>query len=168
MPAPNPIQIRVLEPENYGLLEQFTLLAVHLPSGAEPDWAALRNALAHYYQRFGRPGDLALAARVGGKTVGMVWARLFTASQPGYAYLDAETPEISLAILPEWRGQGLGKALTQALLRELGRRGYSQVSLSVSPDNTAARGLYQALGFETVSEAEGGITMRRQLEKPEG
>lgn len=60
---------------------------------------------------------------------------------PGEYYVD------SLAVLPEYRGQGIGRQLLQHAIaqgRELGLK----VTLAVEYDNDRAQHLYRSLGFE--------------------
>ena len=53
----------------------------------------------------------------------------------------------NVAILPQYRGRGLGRALMQAFLQQAALRGCRRVTLEVRPSNTAARRLYASLGF---------------------
>ena len=48
---------------------------------------------------------------------------------------------------PEARGQGLGKAVTAALTRQLFDEGNDVVTLGMYADNPEGRALYDALGF---------------------
>ena len=57
---------------------------------------------------------------------------------------------IDIALLPEFRGKGLGSALLLDILEEAGREGRS-VAIHVEKHNPA-RGLYQRLGFTTEQE----------------
>jgi ribosomal protein S18 acetylase RimI-like enzyme len=75
----------------------------------------------------------------------------------GYVALRASTPLESnrhvisihgLAVAEEHRGRGLGRALVEAAAEEATRRGARKLSLRVLGHNTAARGLYEACGFE--------------------
>jgi len=49
----------------------------------------------------------------------------------------------------EYRGQGIGRALLTELLRRVQSQGLEQVALTVSPEQTAARQLYESLGFKS-------------------
>lgn len=49
-----------------------------------------------------------------------------------------------------FRGFGLGRALTQAVLEQAARGGYSTLLLDTLDDMEAARGLYESLGFSEV------------------
>ncbi|MEA2840973.1 MAG: hypothetical protein QOF41_2303 [Methylobacteriaceae bacterium] len=57
---------------------------------------------------------------------------------------------VDIALLPEWRGKGLGQALLGDLLDEAGRAGKA-VSIHVEKFNPAMR-LYQRLGFEKIED----------------
>ncbi len=56
-----------------------------------------------------------------------------------------------IALLPEFRRAGLGTALVKELMDEAGRRGLP-LRLQVEKWNTAARRLYERLGFATTGE----------------
>jgi [ribosomal protein S18]-alanine N-acetyltransferase len=53
----------------------------------------------------------------------------------------------SLAVGPEQRGRGLGKALVRALARVARARGCRWVVLEVRQGNASARAVYESLGF---------------------
>ena len=53
----------------------------------------------------------------------------------------------ALAVAPEGRGQGVGRALTERLIQLLRGRGAGRIFLEVRADNHAAIGLYRMLGF---------------------
>ncbi|GBG12231.1 hypothetical protein PAT3040_07099 [Paenibacillus agaridevorans] len=53
---------------------------------------------------------------------------------------------------PEARGRGFGEAITRGLFRYAHKQGARMGYLLVVRDNTAANGLYDKLGFETVYE----------------
>jgi ribosomal protein S18 acetylase RimI-like enzyme len=55
-----------------------------------------------------------------------------------------------LYVRPRFRGFGLGRILAQALMDHALRAGYSAMLLDTLDDMEAARGLYQALGFEEI------------------
>ena len=104
-----------------------------------------------YVERWGRPGDTALIAIQDFQRVGAAWYRLFTDGQPGYGFVDEETPELSIAIVPSRRGTGLGSELLDALLARARADGYDAISLSVEADSPAV-GLYERHGFARVGE----------------
>lgn len=71
-------------------------------------------------------------------------------------------PLLHLAVLPEWQGQGLGRALTDRLLRSAESR-FAWVALSVHRDNPAAVHLYRTLGFRAVARTPRSHWMVRPL-----
>ena len=118
--------------------------------------------LERYVTGWGRPGDAALVAIDEFQPVGAAWYRLFEAEEPGYGFVDAVTPELTIAIVPSRRGRGLGRELLAALLEQARKEGYAQISLSVEPDNPALH-LYEQHGFERVGERGGALVMRAGL-----
>ena len=83
--------------------------------------------------------------------VGAAWYRLFEAAEPGYGFVDEDTPELTIAIVPSRRGKGLGEQLLTSLLDHARKEGYARISLSVEPDNPAIH-LYEQHGFAKVGE----------------
>ena len=72
--------------------------------------------LSRYVDNWGRPGDLAVIAHETGNRVGAAWLRVFRQSEPGYGFVDENTPELSIAVVPSRRRHGLGQELMDALL----------------------------------------------------
>jgi ribosomal protein S18 acetylase RimI-like enzyme len=97
-------------------------------------------------------------AFAGPNAYGAAWYRLFPASAAGFGFVDEQTPELTIAVVPSCRGKGYGEELLEALLAQAKRDGFEQVSLSVEPDNPALR-LYERHGFHKVGESGGSWTM---------
>lgn len=114
----------------------------------------------------GRAGDRAvIAERIdddGATPVGAASHRLFTDAEHSYGYIDAATPEIVIGVARHARGEGVGRALMQALIERARGDGRDALSLSVEPDNFARR-LYEQLGFERVNTVGGAWTMKLSL-----
>jgi ribosomal protein S18 acetylase RimI-like enzyme len=68
-----------------------------------------------------------------------------------------------LAVLPQYRGEGVGTALLNAVEERARRKGCCKLTLEVLDDNTRARGLYRRFGFEDSVVAE---SVTRFLVKP--
>jgi len=81
-------------------------------------------------------------------------------AMPGQARAAAgEGTLMSIAVLPERQGQGIGQALVRAFLSEAARRGLNKVNLTTDRvANDAANVFYQRLGF----------VCRRHFVTPEG
>jgi ribosomal protein S18 acetylase RimI-like enzyme len=119
--------------------------------------------VSRYVDRWGRPGDRALLALdERGLPIGAAWYRLFPRESPGYGFVDEQTPELSIAVVPSRRGKGLGKELLTALMERARAEGYKALSLSVEKDNPALH-LYERHGFVKVGEAGNAYTMRADL-----
>ena len=118
--------------------------------------------LERYVAGWGRPGDSALVAIDEFQPVGAAWYRLFEEDEPGYGFVDAGTPELTIAIVPSRRGRGLGEELLTALLEQARSEGYGRISLSVEPDNPALH-LYEQHGFARVGERGGALVMQADL-----
>jgi GNAT superfamily N-acetyltransferase len=153
-------------------------VSVVLRRGGVQDVRFLRDMLVHaYYWRarvpgslvsryvrgWGRPGDTAVIALVDGFPVGAAWFRLFPAAEPGYGFVDEQTPELAIAVVPSKRGHGIGDELLDSLLAKAKEAGYQRLSLSVEPGNPA-RKLYERHGFDVVDEGDDAWTMVASLE----
>ncbi len=88
------------------------------------------------------------------------------------AWFVADQGEIAnIAVSPDQRGRGAGRALLDAALGEAGARGTSAVFLEVRDSNQRARELYASRGFEEVGRrrryyrrpVEDAIVLRRTL-----
>jgi len=72
-----------------------------------------------------------------------------------YKYLEApDTWYIcGVALLPDYRGRGIGAGLMQTARQQARQFGYKRLSLVVFEENTAAVRLYRRLGYETIKRA---------------
>jgi GNAT superfamily N-acetyltransferase len=117
----------------------------------------------HYVAGWQRPGDFGCVAEdARGVAVGACWARLFPADQPGYGFVAAGVPELTLGVYPPWRAQGAGRALLRELASTAAARGHARLSLSVARANFAQR-LYLSEGYVTVASRDGSDTMVRTV-----
>jgi ribosomal protein S18 acetylase RimI-like enzyme len=55
---------------------------------------------------------------------------------------------LGMAVAPDWRGQGVGSALMDEVLRWAREMGVEKLALSVYPHNDAALALYRKFGFK--------------------
>lgn len=73
-----------------------------------------------------------------------------------------------LYLLPAARGLGLGKAMTEAVIRAARALGYDELRLDTLPSMTTAMALYDAMGFERTGPyyaptPDGTVFMRLKL-----
>jgi ribosomal protein S18 acetylase RimI-like enzyme len=61
-----------------------------------------------------------------------------------------------LYVVPERRGQGIGRALMLEAMAAARRRGADYMDLGTSEEDVAARGLYESLGFDNHEGRPGG------------
>lgn len=155
--------MRALGPDETELLAHATLENVNW-SGQRFTMEQLRSApeLAHYFapwpaeREFGTVAETADAA----SPIGVAWARLFEASDPGYGFVDEHTPEVSVWVATEHRRNGLGAALLARVIERARELGFPAISLSVEHGNPARR-LYERLGFLPAPAAEPGTMILR-------
>lgn len=118
--------------------------------------------LTRYVDNWGREGDLGLIATEGGHRIGAAWFRIFRAGEPGNGFVDEQTPELTISVVPSRRRHGVGKELLDALVAKAGEQEHAAVSLSVEADSPAVA-FYERNGFTPVREANGGLVMLRRL-----
>ena len=116
--------------------------------------------LTRYVNGWGRPGDRSLIVFDEFVPVGAAWYRLFTGEDAGFGFVDEQTPELAIAVVPSRRGGGLGGQLMDALLARAREQGHTAVSLSAEKGMTK---LYERYGFRPVEEKDGTVTMKAEL-----
>ncbi|MEO6723858.1 MAG: GNAT family N-acetyltransferase [Blastocatellia bacterium] len=158
-------RIRPLTTADEPFLWEMLYQALFVPPGHSPFPRDLvrEPEISRYVDGWGRDGDLGVAAVLAETQapIGAAWVRLLTGDECGYGWVDDETPELTIAVLPESRGNGVGAQLLVQLI-ELARARYPAVSLSVSVENPARR-LYERLGFLTIVRDEYSLTMKKDL-----
>ena len=123
-----------------------------------PGEAMLRPDLAKYLSGWPWPDDIGVVASIDGRDVGAAWARALTSATPGYGWVSDDIPELTIGVDPAARGQGIGRALLDALILRV-RAAAPALSLSVEDGNTAARTLYENAGFVVVGRVGDSDTM---------
>jgi GNAT superfamily N-acetyltransferase len=129
--------------------------AYHWRIAQDPDLPVFR-----YVQNWGRRGDAGVIAFEGPNIFGAAWYRLFPAAAPGFGFVDEETPELTIAVVPSHRGHGTGGELLEALLERARSDGFPRVSLSAEPGQT---GFYEKHGFREQRREDRTVTMVADL-----
>ena len=143
------MQIRELRPDETAFLEEMLYTALAWRPGVElppREWVLAHPQVVVFHAAWGRDGDVGLVAEEDGQPIGLVWYRFFTDDEHGQGYVDAETPELAIAVLEGHRGRGVGKLLMETIHTRARAGGVAQISLSVDRDNPARR-LYERLGY---------------------
>ncbi|MBD2201880.1 GNAT family N-acetyltransferase [Calothrix sp. FACHB-1219] len=163
--------IRPLIQEDEPFLWQMLYEAAHM---AEEGNLTIQDAMNHpelarYVKNWGANGDMGFLASLvdSNQPVGAAWIRLLTGENRGYGYINDKTPELAIAILPEYRNQGIGTQLLTHLLAAA-KAFYPSISLSIRSSNPALR-LYQKLGWRAVEGSEvinrvGGTSFKMKLD----
>lgn len=145
---------------------EFTIIPMekaHVPAAAalEEQCFSAPWSETSILSELGNPLSLWLAAVEEGRLLGYVGSQM----------VPPEADMMNLAVVPEARRQGVGRALVTALEKALRERGMESVTLEVRASNLGARKLYAELGFAQVGlrrnyyflPKEDGIILRKEL-----
>jgi GNAT superfamily N-acetyltransferase len=119
-------------------------------------------SLWRYVAGWGRRGDAAVIALEGGFPVGAAWFRLFSRDEPGFGFVDEQTPEVAIAVVPSRRGHGVGSELLDKLVELAREQGYTGLSLSVAEASPAMH-VFEKQGFQKIEQTDHSWTMRLNL-----
>jgi GNAT superfamily N-acetyltransferase len=147
--------LRPADQQDMRFLRDMLRHAYHWRIAEDPDLPVFR-----YVQNWGRPGDAGVIASAGPNAYAAAWYRLFPAAAPGFGFVDEQTPELTIAVVPSQRGRGTGGELLEALLERARADGFAQISLSAQPGQT---GFYEKHGFRELRREDGTVTMVADL-----
>jgi GNAT superfamily N-acetyltransferase len=153
--------LRELRADDLPFLEEVVLLAVNWDRSRPPmtlDEVRIRPDLAHYLVSSIGERDGGVVAVVDGRRVGAAWWTWFSADDPGYGFVADDVPEITIGVIAEMRGKGLGRRLLTSMHQEARARGIARLSLSVEKQNPAVE-LYRRAGYEIARDDETAWTM---------
>lgn len=156
------MQLRPATSSDLDLLELLLVEAFNWTGEVRVTLAQVRGdaAFAHHLAGWQQPTDLGVVAQTAaGTAVGAAWARVVPASEAGYGFVGDDVPELGMAVLAPYRGQGVGSLLLDACLVCLRDAGHTSVSLSVEDGNSTARRLYEARGFRPVGRSGSSDTL---------
>ena len=138
--------IRPAIKDDESFLWEMLYYAAHVDEDAvvSPEAAKTNPDLMKYVKDWGNETDIgSIALEPDCNTlIGAAWIRLLAE--------DDITPELAIAVLPEYLGHGVGTLLLQHLL-EAAKQRYPRVVLSVRTANPAKR-LYERMGFVVTGE----------------
>ncbi|MBD2364311.1 GNAT family N-acetyltransferase [Anabaena minutissima FACHB-250] len=163
--------IRQLTQQDEPFLWEMLYEAAHMAEEGDLTVQDARNhpELARYVSNWGLKDDMGFVATLvsSQQSIGAVWLRLLAGENQGYGFVDEQTPELAIAVYPEYRNQGIGTELMTHLLAAA-QVVYPSISLSTRQSNPALH-LYQKLGWEVIPGSEkinrvGGISLKMKLD----
>ena len=162
-----PITILPVSKANAHLLKQMLFLAFYVPEGEPPFPLSIleRPDILKYYKDWGKEGDYGFIAFTADQAVGATWCRLHRPPNEGYGFVNDQTPELNIALLPSARGKGFGIQLLVALEEKLIPTEVPSLSLSVDQRNVVAVGLYKKRGYQITKVAGTAITMLKVFDQ---
>ena len=104
------LTMRPILPTDEPFLWEMLYHALFVPEGNPPFPRDIvqQPEIRQYVQDWGQPDDAGLIALIDDEPVGAAWIRRIKA----YGYVDDDTPELSIAMLPEYRGNAfVGESL---------------------------------------------------------
>jgi len=121
------------------------LYAVNFPHGrVGPPFVESQRQWINDHLRSEEPNGF-FVAEAGGRVVGFVWGRVLENPLEG-----REGFVMQNYVLPDWRGQGLGRRLVERLEAFFGEHRVVKMVLNASLFNDPALKLYRSVGFEAV------------------
>ncbi len=108
--------------------------------------------------------DLGLYALMDNHIAGAIWSRRLNKEHNSTAFMNENTPVMSMAVLPEFRAKGVGSFMMEQFLQEAGAL-YEQLSVNVYNNQKTIR-FYEKFGFEIIENSK-NIIMVKKLEKKE-
>jgi ribosomal protein S18 acetylase RimI-like enzyme len=118
------------------------------PAGLRPREVLDLPPVRIYAEDWGKPGDVGVVAQVAGTDAGACWMRLLPEGA-GLASVDSRTPQLGIALDPPFQHRGFGAPLMMEALARAKAHGYTQVALTVHPQNSAIR-VYERCGFRKI------------------
>jgi GNAT superfamily N-acetyltransferase len=125
-----------------GVLEVLDSYAADPVGGGEPLREDVRSRLPSMLQAL--PNALVLLAFDADRPIGVAVCFFGFSTFRARPLLNIH----DLAVLPQYRGRGIGRALLAAAEDHAQRRGCCKLTLEVQDDNARARALYQRFGFD--------------------
>jgi len=100
----NSLKIREIRQAAIPFLDEMLYEAIFVPERDKklPKDIIKQAELSRYISDFGRLGDICLVAEIQGRLVGAIWVRMFKVDETGFGFVDATTPELSMAVSEQW------------------------------------------------------------------
>jgi len=147
------MKFREIQENDYAFLEEMLYEMVFFEDPALKPTPAelLKIPEINRYIKYIMPYGGGVIALDNDKQAGAAWYILFPDNDRGYGFVDGNTPEISMAVMENYRNKGVGTFLLKELITLSRGKGYKNLSLSVDIKNPAVR-LYERFGFKKVKQ----------------
>jgi len=150
------IEIKVVDYEapadQAALVSLLDMYACDPMGGGQALAPAVKRELCEKLASF--PGAVSLLALVDGQAVGMLNAFMGFSTFKAKPLLNVH----DIAVLAQWRGQGVGQALLQAIEAHAQSLGCCKLTLEVLSGNLPAQRTYRSFGFENYAlDPEAGV-----------
>lgn len=123
----------------------------HDEPGIKPEDIRNNPDLVGYIEGWRLAGMPGVISELDEELCGAAWLRVLTdADRANPVFVDAETPELAVAVVPGLEGRGIGTAMIRDVLAAA-KGMFPAVVLSSRAENPAVR-LYQRLGFRVANE----------------
>jgi GNAT superfamily N-acetyltransferase len=160
--APHLFFRRLTTAADQDVIWQLLSYAAHEPS---VEATKSQECCIPYAQDFGtRRGDFGILATAHENNknnkelvLGGAWIRLLGTQGMATAYnhhIQNDIPELAMAVIPNYRGKGIGSKLLTRFLTVAKQNGIQQINLSCRTDNEAAMRLYERHGFTKIPSSE--------------
>jgi len=162
------VDIRPLDAMDRVFLEEMLLEAFFWdPAWPRPTLAEFREhpEFTKLLADWGRPGDRGVVAEEQQSKTGAAWFRLWRSELHSYGFVDAETPELGIAVASAHRSKGVGRTLLRALIEIARADGYPALSLSVSPSNYARLSTSRRVSTRLANRARRGLSCFNSAER---
>ncbi len=151
------LSYRAIEKSDEPFLWEMLYQALYVPEGEPPFPPEIlqQPEIKIYVENWGADSDQGVIAFNDDRPVGAVWVRKIKA----YGFVDEDIPELTIAVLPDFRGRGIGSNLMKQLFSFISSEA---ISLSVTAENPAMK-LYQRFGFDVVKVEGISVTMKKRV-----
>ncbi|WP_202983269.1 GNAT family N-acetyltransferase [Macrococcoides canis] len=151
---------RKIKKDEVPQLVNFTYLALYVAPGqkAFDKDIVYSPEISKYYMDFDNERELCFVCQIDEKLVGAVWGRQWLGDIQGYGFFSPQFLELTISILPDYRGRGIGTKLLELFISEVRRLEFKGLSLSVSHGNRA-KNIYEKFGFKVVELRDDDILM---------
>lgn len=138
-----------LEPLWHALYDHHNAVTPHLRGRSRPfalAWRSRRQAETRWLAA--EPDSFVLAAKQAGRIVGYAFVRVRSGAgfAESWSVADPLADLVTLSVLPEFRGAGIGSTLMDAVEARLGDMGIGDMAISVIATNLEAIPFYERRG----------------------